>query len=137
MKYLKTFNESVFEGEDFLYKEINIREYRELELERDRIVPDEVTMDKIYELIKKKVDDHIDKSLILDDTGFYQFTILHEDEDNIYIAPLEDNWYLVEYQISEWSEDEVGKLRVEYSKDTHFYVCDGFEGLAHFIEKEI
>ena len=134
MKYLKTFNESVFEGEDFLYKKINIREYRELELERDRIVPDEVTMDKIYDLIKKKVDDHIDKSLILDDTGFYQFTILHEDEDNIYIAPLEDNWYLVEYQISEWSEDEVSG---EYSKDTHFYVCDGFEGLAHFIEKEL
>jgi hypothetical protein len=134
MKYLKTFNESVFEGEDFLYKEINIREYRELELERDRIVPDEVTMDKICDLIKKKVDDHIDKSLILDDTGFYQFTIIHEDEDNIYISPLEDDWYLIEYQISEWSEDEVGD---EYSKETHFYVCDGFEGLAHFIEKEI
>ena len=32
MKYLKTFNESIFEGEDFLYKEINVREYRELEL---------------------------------------------------------------------------------------------------------
>ena len=42
MKYLKYFKESIFEGEDFLYKEINVREYRELELERDRIVPDEV-----------------------------------------------------------------------------------------------
>ena len=47
MKYLKTFNESVFEGEDFLYKEIGISDYRQLEWDRERIVPDEETMDKI------------------------------------------------------------------------------------------
>jgi hypothetical protein len=134
MKYLKTFNESVFEGEDFLYKEITVREYRYLELERDRIVPDEVTMDKIYDLLEDKVDDHIDKALILDDTGFYQFTIVHMDEDNVYVVPLEDDWFLVEYQISEWTQDEVGG---GYSKDKHFYVCDGWEGLVEFIDKEI
>jgi len=127
MKYLKTFNESVFEGEDFLYKEINIREYRELEMERDRIVPDEVTMDKIYDLLLERVDDHIDKSLILDDTGFYQFTFIHGDEDNLYIIPLVDDWYLVEFQESELTQVE----------DKHFYVCDGWEGLVKFIEEKI
>ena len=134
MKHLKYFNESVFEGEDFLYKEINVREYRELELERDRIVPDEITMDKIYDLLLERVDDPIDKSLILDDTGFYQFTIVHMDEDNVYVVPLEDDWFLVEYQISEWTQDEVGG---GYSKDRHFYVCDGWEGLVKFIEEKI
>ena len=134
MKHLKSFNESVFEGEDFLYKEINIREYRELEIERDRIVPDEITMDKIYDLLLERVDYHIDKSLILDDTGFYQFTIIHMDEDNLYIIPLEDNWYLIEFQESEWTQDEVGG---GYSKDKHFYVCDGWEGLVKFIEDKI
>jgi hypothetical protein len=140
MKYLKTFNESVFEGEDFLYKEINIREYRELELERDRVVPDEVTMDKIYDLLLERVaallqtDVHIDKSLILDDTGFYQFTFIHADEDNLYIIPLEDDWYLVEFQESEWTQDE---SRGGWSKDKHFYVCDGWEGLVKFIEEKI
>ncbi len=69
MKYLKKFNESVFEGEDFLYKKIDRVEYRQLELDRERIVPDEETMDKIYELLSKQVGDDIDKSLILDDTG--------------------------------------------------------------------
>ena len=131
MKYLKTFNESVFEGEDFLYKEINVREYRELELERDRIVPDEVTMDKIYDLLLERVDDHIDKSLILDDTGFYQFTFIHMDEDNLYIIPLEDDWYLIEFQESEY------EVRGGWSKDKHFYVCDGWEGLVKFIEDKI
>jgi hypothetical protein len=134
MKYLKYFKESIFEGEDFLYKEINVREYRELELERDRVVPDEVTMDKIYDLLLERVDDHIDKSLILDDTGFYQFTIIHGDEDNLYIIPLEDDWYLVEFQESEWTQDEV---RGGWSKDKHFYVCDGWEGLVKFIEDKI
>jgi hypothetical protein len=134
MKHLKSFNESVFEGEDFLHKEINVREYRKLELERDRVVPDEVTMDKIYDLLLERVDDHIDKSLILDDTGFYQFTIIHMDEDNLYIIPLEDNWYLIEFQESEWTQDEVGG---GYSKDKHFYVCDGWEGLVKFIEEKI
>jgi len=131
MKYLKTFNESVFEGEDFLYKEINIREYRELEMERDRIVPDEVTMHKIYDILSAKTDDHIDKSLILDDTGFYQFTIIHMDEDNLYIIPLEDDWYLIEFQESEWTQDEAGG---EYSKDKRFYVCDGWDGLVKLID---
>ena len=135
LKYLKTFNESVFEGEDFLYKEITAREYRDLEIERDRIVPDEITMDKIYDLLDKKVDDHIDKTLILDDTGFYQFTIIHEDEDNLYVIPLEDDWYLVEFEEAKWSQDDSGKGGYYY--DRHFYVCDGWEGLVEFIEKEI
>jgi hypothetical protein len=142
MKHLKSFNESVFEGEDFLYKEISVREYRELELERDRVVPDEITMDKIYDLLLERLDESpqapwiwpIDKSLILDDTKFYQFTIIHEDEDNLYIIPLEDDWYLVEFQESEWSQDEV---RGGYSIDKHFYVCDGWEGLVKFIEDKI
>ena len=135
MKYLKTFNESVFEGEDFLYKEINVVEYRKLEFERDRIVPDEITMDKIHELLENKVDDHID-NMFQDDTGFgfYQFTIIHEDEDNLYVIPLEDDWYLIEFQEAEWTQDELGG---EYSKDKHFYVCDGWEGLVEFIDKEI
>jgi hypothetical protein len=134
MKHLKSFNESVFEGEDFLYKEINVREYRELELERDRVVPDEITMDKIYDLLLERVDDPIDKSLILDDTGFYQFTIIHGAKPNLYIIPLEDDWYLVEFQESEWTQDEV---RGGWSKDKHFYVCDGWEGLVKFIEEKI
>ena len=135
MKHLKSFNESVFEGEDFLYKEINVREYRKLELERDRVVPDEVTMDKIYDLLLERVDYHIDKSLILDDTGFYQFTIIHKKkwEDNLYIIPLEDDWYLIEFQESEWTQDGVrGGYSIEY-----FYVCDGWEGLVKFIEEKI
>ena len=130
MKHLKSFNESVFEGEDFLYKEINIREYRELEMERDRIVPDEVTMDKIYDLLLERVDDPIDKSIILDDTGFYQFTIIHSYEDELYIIPLEDDWYLVEFV-------ERKPYLDGYSEDIHFYVCDGVEGLVKFIEEKI
>jgi hypothetical protein len=130
MKYLKTFNESVFEGVDFLYKEINVIEYRELELERDRIVPDEITMDKIYDLLIERVDDHIDKSLILDDTGFYMFTIIHTYEDNLYVIPLEDDWYLLEFVETEPYLDG-------YSENPLFYVCDGWEGLVKFIEEKI
>ena len=88
-------------------------------------------MDKIYDKLLTKTDDHVDKSLILDDTGFYQFTIVHMDEDNIYITPLEDDWYLVEYQLSEWHSDE---MRGGYNKDPHFYVCDGWDGLIKFID---
>lgn len=136
MKYLKKFNESVFEGEDFLYKEITVTEFRTLQQERSKIVPDEDTMDKIYDLLTDKLDEDIDKSLILDDTGFYQFTILHEDEDVIYVEHLEDDWFLVEYQICEFDNDTY-LTTGSYQKDPHFFICDGWEGLVEFIKKEI
>ena len=66
MKYLKKFNESVFEGEDFLYKEMNRLEFKNLEWDRTRIVPDEITMNKIYDIISKKISkfNNIDKELV-------------------------------------------------------------------------
>ena len=131
MKYLKSFNESAFEGEDFLYKEIGVVEYRKLELERDRLLPDEVTMDKIYNLLLEKTDDHIDKFLDDYNGGFYQFTFIHMDEDVLYIIPLEDEWYLVEFQESEWNQDE------EKGGDKYFYICDAWDGLTKFIEDKI
>lgn len=69
MKYLLTFNESVFDG-DFLYKEIEAHEFRNLEDDKEGVVPNEDTLDKIYDLFKGKVDDDIDKSLIDANSGF-------------------------------------------------------------------
>lgn len=133
MKYLMTFNESnVFSG-DFLFKEINVHDFRNIENERFGITPDEVTMDKIYSILKSKIDEDIDKYLILDDTGFYQFTILHENEDNLYITPKEDDWYLVELVESEWFSDG-NKEGIGY--DSHFYICDQWEGLVKFLENK-
>ena len=146
MKYLLTFNESAFEGDDFFYKEISVQEYRQLQLDRDRTDLNKNTMDKIYELLCEKSDDHIDKSMIPDDgsfanvkekkwhVGFYRFTIIHEDEDDIYIIPLVDDWYLVEFSESEYNRDEV---RGGWSKDKHFYICDGWDGLVKFIDENI
>ena len=134
MKYLLTFNESVFDG-DFLYKEIEAHEFRNLEDDKEGVVPNEDTLDKIYDLFKGKVDDDIDKSLIDANSGFYNFTgnttflltILHEDgEDNIYITPKEDDWYLVEFVI--WGSN----IRT-YPK---IFICDQWEGLVNFIENE-
>jgi hypothetical protein len=146
MKYLKLFNESAFEGEDFFYKEIDVIEYRKLQLDRDRSNLDEKIMNKIYDMISIKTDNHIDKSMIIDDgswvdieekkwyVGFYKFTIIHMDEDVLYIIPLEDEWYLVEFKESEWSQDEE---KGGYSKDKHFYICDAWDGLTKFIEDKI
>ena len=137
MKYLKKFNESVFEGEDFLYKEMNRLEFKNLEWDRTRIVPDEITMNKIYDIISKKISkfNNIDKELVTNqdsgnhsNLGYYKFTIIHNDKDIVYILPLEDEWYLVEY--SKY-EDEDGDYL------SHFYVCDGFDGLTELVDKEI
>jgi hypothetical protein len=146
MKYLKLFNESVFDGEDFYYKEISVIEYRKLQLDRERVNLDENIMNKIYDMISIKTDNHIDKSMIIDDgswvniaekkwyVGFYKFTIIHEDEDSLYVVPLVDDWYMVEFSESEWSADEV---KGGYSKDRHFYICDGWDGLSKFIDEKI
>jgi uncharacterized protein YfbU (UPF0304 family) len=149
MKYLKTFNESVFEGEDFLYKEMNRDEFKNLEWNRPRIVPDEITMNKIYDIISKKISkfNNIDKSLVTNqgsgnhsNLGYYKFTIfikskigfrqdfIHDDKDIVYIHPLEDEWYLVEYSKHDYENDDYL---------SHFYVCDGFDGLTELVDKEI
>ena len=137
MKHLKYFNESVFEGEDFLYKEMNISEFKNLEWHRTRIVPDEITMNKIYDIISKKISrfNNIDKSLVTNqgsgnhsNLGYYKFTIIHDDKDIVYIHPLEDEWYLVEYSKHDYKNDDYL---------SHFYVCDGFDGLTELVDKEI
>lgn len=122
-------NESVFEGEDFLYKEIDRDEFGEIDLNKTRVVPDEITMDKIYDLIKLKTDYDVDKSLVDDDTGFYNFEILCDDGTDIRVISLEDDWYLL------CLSENIGKILASFI--VSYYICDGWEGLEKFIDDKI
>ena len=122
-------NESVFEGEDFLYKEIDYDEFEEIDLNKTRVVPDEITMDKIYDLVKLKTDYDVDKSLVDDDTGFYNFEILCDDGTDIRVISLEDDWYLL------CLSENIGKILASFI--VSYYICDGWEGLEKFIDDKI
>jgi hypothetical protein len=108
MNYIKRFNESSFNKEDF-YWEIDTIDY-------DHDSTDSDIVDSIYNFLKEK------SSFKLNYIHNGEIHISNDDDIEIWIISIKDDFYHVRY-------DDHTKPPYGY-----FYRCDGFDGLKRFLK---
>jgi hypothetical protein len=135
MKYLRKFNESIFDGDWFDYKKITPTDFGVLYFDESKTFKKPMYIEKVKELIQSKVDEEVE--VIIIGSGTKQCSSYGWDNEknmlNIYYLE-DDDWIIVKYVTEHIAFDD--EFETAYYQTT-YYLCEDFVGLKKLITDEI
>jgi hypothetical protein len=130
MKYLRKFNESIFDGNWSDYKMITPTDFGVLYFDLSKKFKKPMYVEKIKDIIQSKVDEEVEVYIIGKDTKQYSSYGWDNEKNMFDIYYLEDDdWILVKY-VTE-------RINVFDESETTYYLCEDYEGIKKLITDEI
>jgi hypothetical protein len=133
MKYLRKFNESIFDGDWSDYKQISNSEFNSIFYGDEYFHKEPIKVDEIKNLIKLKVNREVNRTNLKipsseNDVDWVSFSW------DVYRGKTIDNTSMsIHYMTDDWFLVQITTNRLSRNIKTNTYVCEDYEGLKKLI----